>query len=239
MGISLRVFVETTTYVIILSDCFVTSSVHAASEKVSRSCGGMTNSMEIDIASYFFRIFLLVYRPINQNLMKPKVIVVLGLMILCCVSVCFAQSSYYIKIADVKGESTDRAHKDWIVIESFSHGLEQQTSPTGATRQRASMAFHDLTISKAVDKSTPKLMEFCAKGQVIPELELDLVANGRVYYKLTLKRARINGITTGTDRGPDGKLLDEMTISYTSATWEYWDSSGAKTSASYNAQTGN
>jgi type VI secretion system secreted protein Hcp len=170
--------------------------------------------------------------------MKPKVIVLLGLMILCCVSVSLAQS-YYLKIGDIKGESTDRAHKDWIVIESFSHGLEQQASASGATRQRASVAFHDLTFSKAIDKSTPKLMELCAKGQVFPELELDLVANGRLYYKLTLSNARIKGITTGSNRGPDGKLLDEVTISYTSATWDYWDSSGAKTSASFNAQTGN
>lgn len=169
--------------------------------------------------------------------MKNNPLLLFGIMILFCVSVSFAQSGY-LKIGDIKGESTERGHKDWIVIESVRQGLEQQQAATGTTRRRGSVVLNDLIITKKLDKSTPKLMEICAKGQVLPELVLDMVDNGRVYYKVTLNDVKISRIQTESICDPDCKLVDEVSISYSKITWEYWDSAGTKVDATYNAQTG-
>lgn len=171
--------------------------------------------------------------------MKNKSFLLTGMMILFCVGISFAQSAY-LKIGDIDGESTERAHKDWIVIESISQGLEQLTqASSGSTRRRGSVALKDLTITKKLDKATPKLMEMCAKGLVVPKLELDLVANGKIYYKLSLNNVRITSINTSSLCDTDCLLFDEVSLSYTKISWEYWNSDGSKVVASYNAQTGN
>ena len=79
--------------------------------------------------------------------MKSKSILLSGLLILVCVGLSFAQSGF-LKIGDIKGESTSRGHKDWIVIESVSQGLEQQHMATGATRRRGSIVLKDLVFTK-------------------------------------------------------------------------------------------
>lgn len=160
-------------------------------------------------------------------------------MILFCVGMSFAQSGF-LKIGDIKGESTERAHKDWITIESFGQGIAPQQAMTGSTRRRGAVVFEDLIITKKLDKSTPKLMELCAKGQVVPELELDMLSNdGSLYYKVTLNNVKINSISTNTTCDPHCKLLDEVAFGYSKITWEYWDSEGNKTGTTYNVQTGN
>lgn len=161
-------------------------------------------------------------------------------MILFCVGMSFAQSGF-LKIGDVKGESTERAHKDWITIESFGQGIApQQVVATGSTRRRGVVVFEDLIITKILDKSTPKLMELCANGQVVPELVLEILSNdGGLYYKVILNKVKINSISTSTICDPDCKLLDKVAFSYSKITWEYWDSMGNKTGATYNVQTGN
>ena len=160
-------------------------------------------------------------------------------MILFCVGMSFAQSGF-LKIGDINGESTERAHKDWITIESFSLGIAPKQAATGSTRRRGAVVFEDLIIIKKLDKSTPKLMELCAKGQVVPELVLDMLSiDGSLYYKVTLNKVKINSISTSTACDSDCKLLDEVAFSYSKITWEYWDSKGKKTGATYNVQTGN
>jgi type VI secretion system secreted protein Hcp len=98
----------------------------------------------------------------------------------------------------------------------------------------------DFLITKKLDKATPKLMELCAKGQVVPELELDVVADndrGRVFYKVTLKNVMITSITTNSICEPDCKMVDEIALRYSSITWTHWDNRGGKTEATYNFQT--
>ncbi len=171
--------------------------------------------------------------------MKSNSVLLAAIMILCCVGISFAQSGF-LKLGDIKGESTDNEHKDWIIIESISHALGQQLTTTAATRGRSAAVLEDLIIIKKLDKSTPKLMELCAKGQVLPELELDIVANdGRVYYKVTLNNVRISSISTSSICDPDCKLIEEVAFNYSKITWDYWDSAGNKTTATYNARMRN
>ena len=42
----------------------------------------------------------------------------------------WASSDYYLKIGDIKGESTDADHKDWIIIESTSSVARSKGSST-------------------------------------------------------------------------------------------------------------
>ena len=189
--------------------------------------------------SYFF-IFLYLLGSINQlklTTMKQYSKLFTSIMILCCVCFSYSQNGY-LKIGDIKGESTERAHKDWIVIESFSQSLEPRQAAPGSSRQRSAVNFKDLVIVKKLDRATPLLMQMCSKGQIVPELELDMVANNNLYYKITLTNAKITGMTTRSECDPKCQLMDEVSVSFSKINWDYYDSTGQKTSASFNVKTG-
>ncbi len=74
----------------------------------------------------------------------------------------------FLKLEGIKGESKDAGHKDEIHIESFSWGLTQQGSfNVGGGGGAGKVNVHDISISKALDKSSPTLMLHCCNGKHI------------------------------------------------------------------------
>lgn len=160
----------------------------------------------------------------------------------CLISILFigfaSAQTGYIKIGDIKGESTDRAHQDWIVIESFNQAMETQKT-TGATRSRSMVTFQDVTFTKYLDKSTPKLMQSCANGQVIPEVVMEMFSDdGKPLYRVTLNNVRINGINSNLLCDPKCKIREDVSLNYTKITWQYLDKNVNIVEASYNVQEG-
>ena len=169
---------------------------------------------------------------------KASIFLTVFLMFLCC-EISFAQKGF-MKIGDIDGESTNRGYVDWIVIDAFTNALEQSPQATGATRRRGSVEFADIMVTKKVDKSTPKLMELCAKGQVVPVLEMVLLAkDNKPFYKITLNNVRVSSIISKSECNPECEMMDEFSLNYSKITWEYWDSKGEKTTSSFNAATNN
>src|SRR6478752_600367 len=87
----------------------------------------------------------------------------------------------FLKIDGIPGESTDDKHKDWIEIGSYSQALTQPASATassvgGASAERVN--FSDFSISKQVDKATPKLFEACCTGKHIKEVIIEVCRAG-------------------------------------------------------------
>ena len=99
----------------------------------------------------------------------------------------------FLKIDGIPGESTDDKHKDWIEVLSYGLGIQQPASATasssgGATSERAN--FQDFSITKALDKASPKLALACANGTHIASITLELCRAGGdklkyMEYKLT------------------------------------------------------
>ncbi len=170
--------------------------------------------------------------------MKNKFILLTGIFMFCCMGLVTAQSGF-LKIGDIEGEATDSKHKDWIVIESVSYAMGQQKAAVGSARRVSAIDMGDLILSKKVDKSSPKLLEACANGRSLPELELEMVTSGRLYYKVTLRNARLNHVKAYTVCEPNCVLMETISIGYNQITWEYWDRNGQKEIATYNRRTGN
>jgi len=82
----------------------------------------------------------------------------------------------YLKIGDIKGESTDDGHKDWINLLSVSNGINRPmgVGASGSTRHRSSASFGDIICVKEVDASTPKLQEAIADGTNFAKVEIHL-----------------------------------------------------------------
>lgn len=102
-----------------------------------------------------------------------------------------AEAAAYIKFDGVDGEATDKDHKDWINLLSFQQSITREESSSGSARQRASAEFHDIIVTKELDKSSPKLAESIATGKVFPSVSFELASAGSVYLKYELKNVMI------------------------------------------------
>ena len=86
-----------------------------------------------------------------------------------------ANFAIYADFPGIDGESDDKDHKDWVEVLSFEFSMHQPTSTTGSSRRRGDIILEDIILTKYVDKSTPKLMEKTALGEVLSTVEIDIV----------------------------------------------------------------
>ncbi|HMU46453.1 MAG TPA: type VI secretion system tube protein Hcp [Chitinophagaceae bacterium] len=149
----------------------------------------------------------------------------------------------YIKIDGVDGESTERGHEKWIDLLSYKQGVNAESGAvSGAARMRTGKTtFSDLTIVKKIDKTSPLLMEKCAKGLTIPKVELEITAPNRngtsgVFYKITLTDVRISGVNASSDCSSGCQTMEEVSFYYNKISWEYTGSNG-NTQATYDIRT--
>ena len=134
----------------------------------------------------------------------------------------------YIKFDGVDGEAKDKGRKNWSNLTSFGQGLHQPGSgSTGPTRRRGNVILDDITVSKELDKASPKIAEAVCKGKVFPRVEIHLTASyadaKRVtYYVYELKNVlvtsyNINGGGQSEDVPVEDFALnfEEIKVTYT------------------------
>jgi len=100
-----------------------------------------------------------------------------------------AAVDYYLKLGDIKGESTDRTHKDEIDIMSWSWGMSQ-TGTVGTGKGAAKVNVQNFPFTKLVDKASPVLLVACASGKHYPEAKLTVRKAGgeqQEYLMITMQ----------------------------------------------------
>jgi type VI secretion system secreted protein Hcp len=84
-----------------------------------------------------------------------------------------AQVDFYLELGDIKGESTDKKHKEKIELDSFSVSCAQSgTQSSGSGGGAGKVRFQDLHCTKKMDVASPKLLLACASGQHFPKATL-------------------------------------------------------------------
>ena len=82
-------------------------------------------------------------------------------------------SKIFLKIGDIKGESTDSKHKDQIEVFSWSWGVTNpSTVGPGGGGAVGKPSFHDLNFTHRYDRAAPLLWRACAVGQHFTEATL-------------------------------------------------------------------
>jgi len=120
------------------------------------------------------------------------------------------QVGYFMNIDNnlIPGDSLSSSHRDWIELSAFTEGMRRDdTGTTGSTRSRTSFVFDGVTVSKLLDRSSPKLREALAQGRFFGEVKIDIIAScgGNLYtvYANTLSTAQIVVLTlTGSEETP-------------------------------------
>jgi len=105
----------------------------------------------------------------------------------------------YMQYDGVDGSVTAAGHERWIELSSISMGM--LNSP--GTGQGSAPSVSEIVVTKATDRSTPKLMQFCADGkfarQAIVELTTETANGEQVYMQYKLPNVLVTSYQTGAD----------------------------------------
>jgi type VI secretion system secreted protein Hcp len=118
-------------------------------------------------------------------------------------------NALFLALPGVKGESTEKGHKDEIELVQMSVG---GASTGGATRTHSG----EFVIKKSIDKSSPVLFKACATGKHFVNASLTVrKAGGKQfdYLKFNLKDVVIATVTGAPPSG--GKPAEQLTLSFT------------------------
>lgn len=126
-------------------------------------------------------------------------------------------SDMFIKIGDIKGEASDKTHKDEIDVLSWSWGMSQSgTMHGGGGGGAGKVSVQDLTFSKYVDKASSPLGLACCNGTHIPEAVLTVRKAGKTPLEMliiTMKECLITSISTGGSPEED-RLTESVTLNF-------------------------
>jgi len=140
----------------------------------------------------------------------------------------------FLKIDGVAGESTDDKHKDWIDVISYFHGITNAAAGVGGAAA-ARPALEDFSITKRLDKSSPKLALYCCKGQGqrIKEVTLELYkdypnAGSNRFMKYVLSDVIVTSFRPGGDTTNGQTLpLEEVSFNCGKIEWTYTERDAA------------
>ena len=134
----------------------------------------------------------------------------------------------FAKYDGVDGESNDAHHDKWIDVLSFDWGAERPDSgSSGQSRRRGAAIVDDFVIAIEYEKASPKLLEKCLKGEVVPKLEIEVTATyggaRATYLKYELQNVMVSSYqihASGNDEaGPPTVMIsnafEEIKVTYT------------------------
>ena len=103
----------------------------------------------------------------------------------------------FLKIDGIKGESTDKAHKGQISVDSFSLGTHSSGGGGGAGKT----TIQSFTITKPIDAASPLLFQGSASGKHYKEMVLSFERKAgrgqQDYLKFTFENVLISSIAAG------------------------------------------
>ena len=119
----------------------------------------------------------------------------------------------FLKLDGIDGESVDIKYEKWIECLSFSWGISDGSKTTNTpgkppNAKRAQVA--DLSITKFLDTSSPKLFERCCEGEHIGDATLVMRKPGdkpQEFFKIKLQDVLISSVQNG---GTGGGIATEL-----------------------------
>ncbi len=133
----------------------------------------------------------------------------------------------FVRISGINGESTDDAHKDWIDVLSYSHGVSQPATAatSGSARSAEASEHEDFTITKPLDKSSPKLALYCCNGAHITEVSLEVCrvsGEKQEFMVYTMTDVIVSAVSvTGSADSGDERPVEEVSFNYSKIEWKY------------------
>ena len=140
----------------------------------------------------------------------------------------------FIKISDIPGNSIEKNHKDWIVIQNMFFELERNVDMTdlGSTRRPHTITyFQKIDVTSQMSIASNLLALSVANGTVRPEIELHICRPGEnasdgleAFSIWKLMNAIIDSYSVSSDEG--GTPEETWAIAYTGIEHEFIGTNG-------------
>ena len=133
-----------------------------------------------------------------------------------------AATDMFLKLGDIKGESTDKDHKDEIDVLAWSWGMSNTVTDVGGGGA-GKASIQDFSFTKFVDLSTTDIMLNTLTGERIPEATFVVRKAGSQpleFLKITFTNVFITSISTGGSGGED-RLLENVSMTFSKVKVEY------------------
>lgn len=167
----------------------------------------------------------------------------------CFLATAPAAVDMFLKIENIKGESTDKEHAGEIEIESFSWGVSNSAGATGGGQGAGKVNVQDISITKFFDAASPDLFIKCATGGPIktatltvrqsPEPQAAPQRPPGTFLEITMTDVVISSINeNGQNTDSQGYLAENITLKFAKITITYSqqnaDGTVSKKTVSYN-----
>lgn len=134
------------------------------------------------------------------------------------------RAQYFLNIAGIPGESTDRDHPDWIEVFSYSWGASVAVAATSGGGGAGKATVTDLFVSSALSQASPKLFLAVMNGKVISTATLEGVrqagdARPVPFLRLSLENVLVTGYqSSAADETP----FDTFSLAFGRISYSYW-----------------
>jgi len=137
----------------------------------------------------------------------------------------------FMQITGMIGESTDDAHDEWIEVLSYSHGISQEAG-SGTSRSTGHGTHQDFTITKELDKTSPKLALYCSNSHYIEEVTIELCytdGDQDRFMEIVLTDVTVTSVIVNGTAGSEDRPVEEVSFAYGEIHWTYtqYDEGGA------------
>ena len=132
----------------------------------------------------------------------------------------------FIKIGDIKGESTDKKHDKEIDVLAWSWGISNSgTTHQGGGGGAGKANVQDLSFTKYVDASSHALLLAASNGQHYKKAHLVVrKAGGKgapiEYIKIEMEEVLVTSVSCGGTGGED-RLTESVTLNFAKVKYEY------------------
>lgn len=130
----------------------------------------------------------------------------------------------FLKLGNIKGESTDPQHIGQISVLAFSWGeVVQVTRPAGGGINVSKPNLQDLSMTKYIDKASVPIMVALAGGTPILDATLTCRRNAATPYNFltyVLNNVILSSVSEGGSEGED-QFTENISLNFQKITWTY------------------
>lgn len=128
----------------------------------------------------------------------------------------------FLKLGDIKGESTDSKHAGEIEVLSWSWGIAQTgTMGYGGGGGAGKANFSDLSFMHALDKASPVLMKACAMGEHLADATLTARKVGKGPQDYLIVKMKEIFITSIQPSGSTEHPMESVSLQFGHVDLEY------------------
>jgi type VI secretion system secreted protein Hcp len=133
-------------------------------------------------------------------------------------------SKIFLKVGNIKGESTDEKHKEQIEVFNWSWGVTNAaTVSPGSGSGAGRPTFNDLNFTHRYDKAAPLLWRACAVGEHFTEATLvgTKQGKGEEDYLIVKMSDVVVTSASASDSSGGGEAMEQVSVKFAKVDVEY------------------